>query len=290
MNDCCKGSCQAAGASAANPPSSAGAQWSSRFQVARMDCPAEERLIRLALQQFPGVRGLVFDLGRRELQVDHDGAWEPIAARLATLNLDSTFLDTRAADPALPPSTEQSAAEARVLKWLLAINALMFAVEFGAGLWARSAGLIGDSLDMFADAAVYGLALYAVGRSLQLQLRAARVAGVLQALLALGVLLEVARRALYGSEPVSLAMMLVALLALCANLTCLALLARHRGGGVHMRASWIFSANDVLINLGVIVAGALVGWTGSHYPDLIIGGLIGLLVLYGARRILALRN
>lgn len=290
MSDCCKGNCSSADQPAAEEPASTTAQWSSRFRVARMDCPAEERLIRLALQQSPGVCGLSFDLQQRELQIRHDGPLEPIAARLATLNLDSTFLDTRAAEPSTEPSGKQTAGEARVLKWLLAINALMFVVEFGAGLLARSAGLIGDSLDMFADAAVYGLALYAVGRSLQLQLRAARVAGVLQMILALGVLLEVMRRALYGSDPVSLAMMLVALLALCANLTCLALLARHRGGGAHMRASWIFSANDVLINVGVIIAGALVAWTGSHYPDLIIGSLIGLLVLYGARRILALRG
>ncbi|MNW14296.1 hypothetical protein D3C71_2124780 [compost metagenome] len=57
-----------------------------------------------------------------------------------------------------------------------------------------------------------------------------------------------------------------------------------------MRASWIFSANDVLANLGVIVAGALVAWTGSPYPDLLIGSVVGLLVLDGARRILALKG
>ncbi|MEH6388461.1 MAG: sodium:proton antiporter, partial [Pseudomonas profundi] len=65
---------------------------------------------------------------------------------------------------------------------------------------------------------------------------------------------------------------------------------KHREGGVHMKASWIFSANDVLINLGVIVAGALVAWTGSSYPDLVIGTLVGLIVLNGARRILMLKG
>jgi Co/Zn/Cd efflux system component len=55
-----------------------------------------------------------------------------------------------------------------------------------------------------------------------------------------------------------------------------------------MKASWIFSTNDVLANLGVIAAGALVAWTGSRYPDLVIGSLIALLVLNGARRILRL--
>jgi Co/Zn/Cd efflux system component len=81
----------------------------------------------------------------------------------------------------------------------------------------------------------------------------------------------------------------IALLALAANLACLALLTRHREGGVHMKASWIFSTNDVLANLGVIIAGVLVAWTGSNYPDLMIGALIALLVANGARRILRLQ-
>ncbi len=180
--------------------------------------------------------------------------------------------------------------EASVLRRLLLINALMFAVEIGLGWLAQSTGLIADSLDMFADAAVYGLALYAVGRSRDLQLRAARTSGWLQLLLALGALAEVLRRLVFGSEPEPPLMMGVATLALLANLACLALLARHREGGVHMRASWIFSTNDVLANLGVIAAGLLVAWTGSNWPDLLIGALIGLLVLNGARRILQLRD
>jgi Co/Zn/Cd efflux system component len=51
----------------------------------------------------------------------------------------------------------------------------------------------------------------------------------------------------------------------------------------------IFSANDVLANIGVMAAGALVALTGSQYPDLAIGTLIAVIVLLGARRILRLR-
>lgn len=180
-------------------------------------------------------------------------------------------------------------AEARTLRWLLAINAVMFVVESGAGWLAQSTGLIADSLDMAADAMVYGLALYAVGHAGR-QLGAARLSGWLQLLLALGVLAEVLRRWLTGSAPEPLPMMGIALLALAANVACMALLAKHRDGGAHMKSSWIFSTNDVLANLGVIAAGALVAWTGSNLPDLVIGTLIGLLVLNGARRILCLRS
>jgi Co/Zn/Cd efflux system component len=187
------------------------------------------------------------------------------------------------------PGPSDAADEGRTLRLLLAINAVMFAVELVAGWMAESAGLLADSLDMLADAAVYGLALHATARSASLKVRAAHLSGALQLLLAMGMLAEVLRRAAFGSEPEPPAMIGVALLALAANVICLLLVARHRHGGAHMKASVIFSANDVLANLGVIAAGALVAWTGSRLPDLAIGAVIAAVVLAGAARILRLR-
>jgi len=179
-----------------------------------------------------------------------------------------------------------NAEQAKVLKLLLAINAVMFLVEGIAGLVAHSTGLIADSLDMFADAAVYGIGLYAVGRSTVHKAKAAYTTGIFQSLLGLGVVVEVARCVLVGSEPLSALMMGIGALALAANLSSLALLSRHREGEVHMKASWIFSTNDVLANVGVIIAGALVAYFGSALPDLIIGSLIAAVVIRGAARII----
>jgi Co/Zn/Cd efflux system component len=162
----------------------------------------------------------------------------------------------------------------------------MFATEAAIGWWAESAGLLADSLDMLADAFVYGIALYAVGRSVRHQANAATAAGVMQMALGLGVAFEVIRRFLFPSEPVSIAMMAVGMLALVANVWCLWLISKHRDSGVHMRASWIFSANDVIANLGVIVAGALVLHFDSRVPDLVIGAIISTVVLSGGVRIL----
>lgn len=172
-------------------------------------------------------------------------------------------------------------AESKVLWQLLAINGVMFVIELVIGWLAQSTGLIADSLDMLADAGVYGIGLYAVGRTLREKTHAASVSGVLQISLAILVVADVIRRYVVGSEPFGGLMMGVSLLALIANLTCLALLAKHREGEVHMRASWIFSTNDVLANLGVILAGALVYFTGSRTPDLIIGLIIAVVVARG---------
>ncbi len=81
----------------------------------------------------------------------------------------------------------------------------------------------------------------------------------------------------------------ISLLALAANVASLLLVGRHRAGGVHMRATYICTANDVLANVGVIAAGALVAWTGSRLPDLAVGTAVALLVLSGGVRILRLR-
>ena len=171
--------------------------------------------------------------------------------------------------------------QARTLWIVLGINAAMFVAEFIAGVVAQSTGLIADSLDMLADAAVYSVSLYAVGRSASLKNRAATLSGVLQILLAVSVAGEILRRTVMGSEPEPTLMIGVSLIALVANVICLALIAKHRDGEVHMRASWVFSKNDVVANVGVIAAGSLVLLLDQHWPDLVIGALIVFVVLRG---------
>lgn len=260
----------------------------SVFEVPKMDCAAEERMVRMALDGDATVRHLEFDLQDRRVTIVHASAPETILARLAPLGLGARLLGSQATQADAPVASDDPA-EAGTLRLLLAINAAMFVIELTAGWIAQSAGLIADSLDMFADAAIYGVSLYAVGRAARVKLRAAHLSGWLQLLLALGAFAEVARRFLYGSDPEPAYMIGIALLALAANIACLVLISRHRKGGAHMRASWIFSTNDVLANLGVIVAGVLVGWTGSQVPDLAIGAVIAAVVLAGAVRILRLR-
>jgi len=176
--------------------------------------------------------------------------------------------------------------ERRTLVTLLVINGVMFAAELVVGWIAESTALLADSLDMLADAAVYGIALYAASRSGGTQQTAARVSGVLQIVLGLGVLGEVIRRTVFGSEPTSHLMIGTGAVALAANLICLRLISKHRDGGVHMRASWIFSKNDVIANTGVIFAGLLVMASSSSVPDLVIGVAIAAIVLWGGVKIL----
>ena len=176
--------------------------------------------------------------------------------------------------------------ERRTLWMLLAINGVMFLAEAIIGWLAESTGLLADSLDMLADALVYSTALYAVGRSTTLKHRAASVSGWIQIGLGIGVIIEVLRRLVMGSQPVSVLMIVTGIIAFGANLTCLLLLAKHRSGDVHMRASWIFSTNDVIANAGVVLSGFLVMWSGSRIPDLVIGAVVSVVVIRGGSLIL----
>ncbi len=176
--------------------------------------------------------------------------------------------------------------QSRVLILLLAINGVMFVAEMVAGILGDSTALIADSLDMLADATVYAIGLYAVGRSLLVKAKAAHISGIFQIMLGLGVLFDIVRRTVVGSEPESMMMVSVGMVALVANTICLVLIYKHRQGEVHMRASWIFSKNDVIANLGVIAAGLLVAYTDSHWPDLIIGLLIATIVTRGGLHII----
>jgi len=183
--------------------------------------------------------------------------------------------------------TATNAEERRTLIAVLVINASMFVFELAAGIWSESTGLVADSLDMFADASVYSVSLYAVGRQARIRQLAATASGVLQVGLGLLVLGQVIYRTVVGSEPISGAMIGVGAIALAANTACLKLLAKHRHGDVNLRASWVFSTNDVLANLGVILSGGLVWWTQSQLPDLLIGLVIAALVIRGGVWIVA---
>lgn len=271
-------------------------QWVSYYHIPRMDCAAEEQMVRMALASYADdIQELHFDLPARHLAIYHSVQAEMITQSLQRLGLGAELQQTQPHyEPVEKPkkvrASSSNAAQKQVLQWLLLINGVMFVIELMAGIIASSTGLIADSLDMFADAAIYGIALFVVGKNLNAQLRAAHLSGWLQFGLAMVVLVDVLRRFIYGSEPVSILMILIGGLALAANISCLYLMRDHKESGAHMKASYIFSANDVIVNLGVIVAGILVAITGSRYPDLIIGLIIVLFVLNGARKILQLKN
>ena len=257
-----------------------------------MDCGAEEAMVRSALDGLSDIRHLDFDLEERTLDVFHEElSPEEIGRRIHALNLGSELRGSEEHDGELaaPADAADSARQRRILRAVLFINFGFFVIEIAAGLIAGSMGLVADSLDMLADAIVYALSLWAVGAAVSRKRRVASMAGYFQLLLAGLGLAEVIRRFVgITAMPDPLTMIGVSVLALAANSICLYLLQRSRDQEAHMKASMIFTSNDVIINSGVILAGVLVLVTGSRVPDLVIGAVVFLIVFRGALRILRL--
>lgn len=217
--------------------------------------------------------------------VGHEEEQKSISALLDSLDLGSEQVATVEVD-----GVEDNPEKQRRLLWsVLAINLAFFIAEAVFGYLANSMGLVADSLDMLADAVVYGLSLMVVGHSAQRKRTIAGVSGYFQLGLAAVGLIEVVRRFLSpGTEVDYRTMIAVAFAALVANAVCLYILRDAKGEEAHMEASKIFTSNDIAINLGVIFAGFLVFALNSRVPDLVVGAIVFVIVTQGALRILKL--
>jgi Co/Zn/Cd efflux system component len=260
----------------------------SIFLIKKMDCASEESMVRMKLDGIEGIHALSFDIPNRTLTITHDGDINIIKDSIDELNFASSLVTSEAIETndiiAESPSTQSA------LLWkILIINFSFFIIEIIAGFIARSMGLVADSLDMLADALVYSLSLIAVRGTLGKKKRIAGISGYFQLILAIVGFIEVIRRFLEHEDvPDFKLIIIVSFFALLANALCLYLLQSTKSEEVHMKASMIFTSNDVIINVGVIVAGVLVFILDSKYPDLIIGAIVFILVTRGAFSILKL--
>lgn len=252
-----------------------------------MDCPSEETLIRSNLEGITEIANLDFDIPNRKLTVFHNGQIEQIEKSIVELNLGGTKIST---EPSDQTQFKENTNQKKLLWTVLGINFAFFVIEITTGLISKSMGLVADSLDMLADSFVYGISLFAVGGTLTRKRKIAKLAGYFQVTLAIIGFVEVLRR-FFSTEvlPNFTTMIVISFFALIANGICLYLLQRSKSKEeAHMKATMIFTSNDVIINLGVITAGVLVNRLNSNKPDLIIGTIVFILVIQGARRILKL--
>ena len=256
-------------------------------RIKKMDCPSEIKMIEGLMEKLDPSAKMEFDLESRIVHFYHSVDNHQIMETLNAISLPGDLISSQEVFendiPDIIPSVE-----AKTLKYLLSINFTMFVVEIILGIYAESTGLLADGLDMLADSFVYGLSLYAVGKAIAMKHKAAYFSGIMQISLGLLCLVEVGRKFYFGSEPLSNYMIVVSIVALFANVWCLALIHKHKDGEVHMKASWIFSANDVIVNTGVIVSGLLVYFFKSNLPDLLIGGIVSLIVIRGGISIIKL--
>ena len=178
-----------------------------------------------------------------------------------------------------------SASYRRALWAVIAINAAMFVVEMGAGLFAGSQALKADALDFLGDTLTYGITLLVIGMPLLWRARAALFKGVTLGVMGLWVLGSTAYQALVLGLPRAEVMGVIGLLALAANLTCVGLLLRYRAGDANVRSVWLCSRNDAIGNVAVVLAAGGVWASATVWPDLIVAGIMAILFLWSSTQI-----
>ena len=176
--------------------------------------------------------------------------------------------------------------ERRTLWIVLLLNAAIAVGFFATGLVADSSALIANGVDNLSDTAVYALSLVALSHGQLWKTRAATASGVMLLVFAAGILVDVARRYIQGSEPLGPTMMVMSAIAAVVNYVCLRLLQRLKDPDVNLRAATTFSFNDFISNGGILVAGMLVLWLGTNWPDLLVGCATALIAIKGGVEIL----
>lgn len=168
--------------------------------------------------------------------------------------------------------------------WIVVILNVGFGLfELVGGFIANSQALKADSLDFIGDGSITLVGLVALGWAATVRSRVALVQGLFLATLGVGVIGFAAWRTLNAVPPEAELMGGIGIAALVVNISAALVLARFRGqGDATARAIWLFSRNDALANIAVILAAALVGWTGQAWPDLVVAGVIALLFLHSA--------
>lgn len=174
----------------------------------------------------------------------------------------------------------------RALWIVVLLNLGMGVAQMIGGFIAGSQALKADALDFLGDGLITLFGLLAIGWSLAWRARAALIQGLFLAGLGIGVLATTAYRVFVLHAPEADVMGVFGVIALAINVAAAWLLIPHRKGDANVRAVWLFSRNDALGNVAVLVAAGLVAWTNTSWPDLIVAAVIAGLFLHSSWEII----
>ena len=188
--------------------------------------------------------------------------------------------------PVAPTKSVADPGYRKVLWIALVLNAIMFAVEFGASWTSGSVSLLADSIDFLGDASNYALSLAVLGMALSVRSKAAVVKAACMGGFGVFVLVRALWSWHAGVTPEPATMGVVGFVALAVNAGVAWMLYKFRTGDANMRSVWLCSRNDALGNLAVMLAALGIFATKSAWPDLLVAAGMAFLALSGAWSVL----
>lgn len=254
-----------------------------RYRVTGMDCPSCATKIEAAVNKVSGVREVKVSTASQVMTLEVDdaallpvvqGAVTSLGYRLARIEQPTGDDDDLPADLA-----HVTPAYRRALWIVVLLNVGYGIVESAAGWAAGSQALKADALDFLGDGLITLLGLLSIGWSLTWRARSALIQGIFLGVLGIGVLVTTLYRTFVLNQPEAELMGLFGGIALAVNVLAAVVLIPHRTGDANVRAVWLFSRNDAIGNLAVVLAAGLVAWTGTHWPDVVVAVVIASLFL-----------
>ncbi len=191
-----------------------------------------------------------------------------------------------------------SSTSTRPLVISLVIITVIMIAEVVGGLTSRSLALLGDAGHMLVDALALGLSLFAVILARRpadsnktfgyhrAEIMTALINGIILVLVSIYIFYEAYQRFL---EPVAIntpIMLIVALIGLGANIAVITLLRRNRHHSLNIKAALWHVIGDTISSVGVITGSIIILLTGWAMIDAIIAVIIGIIILWGATRII----
>lgn len=257
-----------------------------RYDVTGMDCADCVAKIEKTARSVPGVDGVKVSLTSQTLTLrnpDPD-ALPAVEQAVTALGYQLDRQDAPDGQDGAGESrrTVTSPAYRRALWIVILLNVGYGLIEIVGGFLSDSQALKADALDFVGDGVISFLGLLAFGWRPVWRSRAALIQGLFLAALGLGVLGNTVYRLIVQTEPEAGLMSLFGFIALLVNVAAALVLLPHRAGDANVRAVWLFSRNDAIGNLAVVIAAGLVAVTGTAWPDLVVAFVIAGLFLQSA--------
>ena len=261
-----------------------------RYRVTGMDCAHDAAEIERAARGVAGVEGVKVSVATQVMtaRVADVAALPAVERAVAGIGYRLDRIggaadgDGAAADELSTQPGRVAPGYERALWIVVLLNVGYGVVEVVGGFLSGSQALKADALDFLGDGVITFFGLLAVGWSLRWRARAALAQGLFLGALGVSVLATTAYRVLVRNEPEAALMGVFGGLALAVNVAAALVLIPHRTGDANARAVWLFSRNDALGNLAVVAAAALVAWTSSPWPDLVVAVAIAALFLHSS--------
>lgn len=257
-----------------------------RYRVTGMDCPSCATHVERAARDVPGVDQVKISIASQimTLSVDDPAARLPRVEQAVTnLGYQLDRLGAEDGDEAEQPGAAHLTPGYRRALWTVVLLNIGYGIiAMIGGFLAASQALKADALDFIGDGLITLLGLLAIGWSVRWRARSAMIQGLFLGVLGLSVLGTTAYRAVVLKQPEADLMSIFGAIALAVNVAAAFALVPHRHGDANVRAVWLFSRNDAIGNLAVVIAAGFVAWTGTPWPDLIVAVVIAGLFLHSA--------